>query len=934
MSNVLLGIFVVCLLLVLGTLIVLNTSKPSELQKLINFFGLAVIFSCVGAIFKLNAASVGEWRIATQVEDIADSAAVVTLGIFSLMATNIKIPKRVRHFIYCFGIVDVLFIILASGSNIYYRTCTVLEDTNFYRVSLSYGVAKIIELILLLLICLLCAYVSFVHFWHTKSDVNRSGIRLSIMNAIMGVGIAVNALLNDTGYSISNVFMICIWMCLVRTIYKFRLFDSALIAKDDILDTIEEGFVVIDALGRILLVNERAKGIFPELKYEATQNAMVEKLLKNDKNVMVLGKNRYHVSVVPFYDKQAYKGSTIWVNDKTEEYESTRRLIELKNEAEKANDAKSLFLANMSHEIRTPMNAIIGMSEMILHDNINSNVEENANNIHNAGNTLLSIINSILDFSKIESGNMENREAEYNLAFLIKEIANLINVKLIDKNVELIVHVKDTIPSVLIGDETHVRQIFTNILTNAVKYTKRGYIRLNVDWEKDSDDTVTIRVSIEDTGCGIKQESIATLFDSFQRADMIKNRTIEGTGLGLAICKRLVESMDGTIGVKSSYGVGSVFSFTIKQKVRDYSPIGDYDTLELPGTRQIEQTFIAPLAKILVVDDNITNIKVAQGILTMYQVRVDTALSGRECLEKIEKHNYHMIFMDQMMPEMDGIETTKLIRLNSNPHIRNMTIIALSANAIQGSRELFLGNGFQDFLSKPINLESIENVLKKYLPEDIIHYVDKDDADVDYSDVEIAIPYVNVTKGLANYGNDKAKYLQILKFICDDGEGHLHRIKDYLEGEHYREYVFEVHALKGLMAGIGAEELSEFARLQEYAGRDGNINAIQRESKVMIRQYEEMLQNIKAVLSNCGVLREEVKPFRDEELTWTEFSNMLHSLQGSIDLLEQGEAARKTDNLLTYPLDEGIRKQLIEIKHAINEFEYDEASELIQQLLS
>jgi CheY-like chemotaxis protein len=227
----------------------------------------------------------------------------------------------------------------------------------------------------------------------------------------------------------------------------------------------------------------------------------------------------------------------------------------------------------------------------------------------------------------------------------------MVGVRLADKNVELIVHVEEDIPRMFLGDETQVRQIYSNILTNAAKYTSRGYIRLNVGWEAQNG-RAFVKVSVEDTGKGIREESLPTLFDSFQRADMITNRTIEGTGLGLAICKRLVEGMGGSISVKSTYGIGSVFSFTYYQKVADDTPMGNYDYLELPAQPEHERkSFIAPLAKILVVDDNITNIKVARGILTMYQVRVDTAMSGQECLEKIEKNNYHMILMDQMMPE-------------------------------------------------------------------------------------------------------------------------------------------------------------------------------------------------------------------------------------------------------------------------------------------
>lgn len=931
MYGVLLGAGIASIIVVFGSMIILNKTKPSEFQKAMNFIGLGVCLACIGFIQSLVSNEAEGLKAAVKIECLGTTLFILSSAIFTLLSGGIRIPKLIKNIIFYYGIIDCILIVVSEITPLYYSNYVLHDSGAFTVLDYKVGVIKIIEITICVLIGLLCAYVSIAFYRKKKETHKRGPYIIAILNFIPLAAMVANVFIGNKYFFVMPLALLITWIFMLTTVFKFRVFDSAQLAMEDVLNTIEECFVVFDSDGKVIISNERFRKVFPAIAYEETQSGIIEKLQKNDKNVMEIHDRRYQVSVVPFYDKETYKGSTIWLFDKTEEYESTRRLIELKNEAEKANDAKSVFLANMSHEIRTPMNAIIGMSEMILHDNINSKVEENATNIRSAGNMLLSIINSILDFSKIENGQTETAENEYNLGYVLKEISNMVILKLIDKNVELIIHVKETIPSVLKGNEIQVKQIFTNILNNAAKYTKRGYIRMNVDWEMQGENAV-IKVSIEDTGCGIKEESIPTLFDSFQRADMIKNRTIEGTGLGLAICKRLVESMGGKISVRSSYGVGSVFSFSIVQKIVSDEPLGDYDSIELPGMSEPEKTFIAPLAKILVVDDNITNIKVAQGVLSMYQVRVDTALSGQDCLNKIEKNNYHMIFMDQMMPDMDGIETTKLIRLNKNKTIRDMTIIALTANAISGTKEMFLQSGFQDYVPKPISLASIENILKKYLPADIIHYVDSQDADADYSDAQINLPYVDIELGLSNYGNNKGKYLQILKFIYEDGHMHYTRIKDYLEGEHYREYIYEVHALKGLMAGIGATELAEFARMQEYAARDGNIDVIKRESGFMLEQYDKMLDNIKVVLNDCGLLRE-ITQFREEELTWSEFSNMLHSLQGSLDLLEQGEAARKADNLLTYPLDEGIRKQLIEIKHAINEFEYDEASELIRQLM-
>lgn len=717
-------------------------------------------------------------------------------------------------------------------------------------------------------------------------------------------------------------------------IFKFRLFDTVQIAKEDVVQTLDEGFFVIDIGKNLLFANDAALEILPELKIPNQQSRIINQIYRSNKKVIHLGRRQYSISVVPFYDKNTLKGYNLWLFDKTEEQEYNKRLLELKEQAEEANKAKTMFLANMSHEIRTPMNAIMGTTEMILRENTSETVENHANSIKNAGNILISIINDILDFSKIESGKMNVNDVDYKPGFLIKDITNSIRQKLDEKGVMFEIHVKETLPKVLHGDETHVRQIFTNILTNAVKYTQVGYVAMNVDWELQNG-LALVRVSVEDTGCGISEEHIKTLFNSFERADMLKNRTIEGTGLGLAITKRLIENMGGSISVKSTYGEGSIFSFYFYQGIVDYAPTGDYNVLtekEEEELKSSNETFIAPMAKVLAVDDNVTNIKVIQGILAMYQIRVDTATSGQECLEKLNKNHYHLILMDQMMPIMDGIETTRKIREFPDKDVRNIPVIALTANAIRGAREMFLENGFQDYISKPMDINILEKILRKYLPTDFIHLVDKKNPKVSLGK-PIVIPQVDVDAGIANYGNSRQRYIQILRYIYDDGEEQIVRMKKQVREKRYDDYLFEVHALKGLAKGIGAMELSENARKQEMAAREKKYDVISEGSEHLFEQYRMLLANIKFVFQDNGIaLTEEVK-VQDVELTPSEYTAQLLSMIGSLDMLEQQEAEKKVNAMLSFRMDDNKRKILEEVKRSVKNFDYEEAKVQVQKLL-
>lgn len=388
-----------------------------------------------------------------------------------------------------------------------------------------------------------------------------------------------------------------------------------------------------------------------------------------------------------------------------------------------ANEAKARFLAHMSHEIRTPINSIVGMNELILRESKDNTITEYAQNIYTSSKMLLGLINDILDFSKIESGQLEVIKRSYHTASMIADEINLLEERAKKKNLTIYQDIDETLPSELYGDELRIKQIITNLMTNAVKYTSEGSITLRMNYKMVNHSELILAISVIDTGMGIRQKDMDKLFESFTRLDEKKNRAIEGTGLGLNITRQLITLMNGTIRVESEYGKGSAFYVEIPQNIINMTPIGEVKTSakQIKERKQVEKNhFTAPEAKILVVDDNEMNLEVVKGLLKRTLIQLDTAESGHECLQKTREKQYDIIFMDHMMPELDGIETLKLLKKETdNPNYQTVVVV-LTANAISGSREMYMEQGFTDYLSKPIEAWMIEDMLIKYLPNSLI----------------------------------------------------------------------------------------------------------------------------------------------------------------------------------------------------------------------
>ncbi len=526
--------------------------------------------------------------------------------------------------------------------------------------------------------------------------------------------------------------------------------------------------------------------------------------------------------------------------------EQLRRSME---ELKKANQAKSDFLANMSHEIRTPINAILGMNEMIIRKSGDEEIVKYALDVESASQNLLSLVNDILDFSKIESGKMELVLVRYDISSLIHDCYNMVIMRAREKNLTVRIENDNTLPSQLYGDEVRIRQIISNLLTNAVKYTTVGGVTLAVGWERLEGKEILLKIEVKDTGLGISKEDQEKLFFSFQRVDEKKNRNIEGTGLGLAITKQFIELMGGTIQVQSEYGKGSVFSLAIPQGIISEMPMGDFSQrfdMRLQNMQEYRESFIAPKARILVVDDVEMNLEVVKGLLKDTKIQIDTASSGEQCLDMIQEKKYHIIFMDHMMPVMDGIEAFhKMRERKGHPNV-DTPVVVLTANAILGAEKEYLAQGFCAYLSKPIRSDKLEKITLRFLPPELV-YRTKDMKSMDREETFLEkLSFLDTKDGLAYCAGDENLYRSVLVSSLDPAR--FSAVIEMYEKEDWHNYEIQVHAVKSISHTIGAKPLSMQAKKLEDAAREGNIDYIKRHNESFLRNYQEIYAKINAVM--------------------------------------------------------------------------------------
>jgi signal transduction histidine kinase/CheY-like chemotaxis protein len=532
-----------------------------------------------------------------------------------------------------------------------------------------------------------------------------------------------------------------------------------------------------------------------------------------------------------------------------------RKIEELKREAESASKAKSDFLANMSHELRTPLNAIIGLSELALSGNSSKKERyENITKVYTAGVTMLGLINDILDISKIESGKFEIIPVKYGVSSVINDTVSLNIVRIGSRPIDFRVHVDENLPALLIGDDIRVKQIFNNFLSNAFKYTKEGSVDWSITFERESkrgddsgDGEVTLISTVKDTGVGIKPEDIDRLFSAFGQVNTKANRGTEGTGLGLSITKKLIEMMGGTITVESEYGVGSTFTARFKQQCAGDSIVGKEIAEKLRDFRYFDKKRDRsaklvrnqlPYARVLVVDDVRTNLDVARGMLKPYGMRVDLVTSGQEAIDLIREGavRYDAVFMDHMMPGMDGVEATRIIREEiGTEYAKHITIIALTANSLLGCEEMFLNHGFQAFLSKPIEMVKLDSVINTWVRNKDLEHEFR------------SIPGFDAASALAKFGGDAKSFASILSSYVNNTPLLLDELQVVHEGN-LPDYAIIVHGIKGSSRSICAEDIGRDAEALELAAKKGNLGFVQTNNEAFLKKTADFIEELRIAL--------------------------------------------------------------------------------------
>lgn len=851
------------------TLLSIARKKASETQKVLLIACCCAFVSILAYTMEINAKSLEAMVMAVKFGYVGKCYVLLFFLMFMAYYCNVEIPKVVFRVFLVFNTFMLALVLTCDRHKLYYKSIRLSNEGLFPHVELEKGICY--WMLMAVMIGLMAWYIilCLTEVKKRKGIEKKRLLLLSFSGLIPGYMLTVylTGIMDILDPVPLGIVLSC--MLLTLNVTKYGLLDTMELAREKIIENTKDGLVILDAGYNLLYANDVAKELFPDINNTGDREEQIREIFKENATeaVVNIGGRNYEIRVSRIEDENYVgniRGYLAWIFDMTFVNRYTEEMIRLRQEAEKANLAKTSFLAHMSHEIRTPMNAIIGFSDLCLNNGDAGEMKEYVQNIRESAGTLMVLINEVLDISKIESGKIVLTDVAYSMRELMKEVISAIVPQINAKNLTFRYLLEKDVPAMLKGDKKEIRHIMSNLLSNAIKYTSEGTILFKVKEIQRKDEKILLEIIVKDTGIGIKEGDREKIFDRFERFDEKKNYTVEGTGLGLSIVKDLVELMDGSVEVESAYGEGSLFRARIWQDILDERPGEVYRgsncddiryTLEqlknaVYGNRgkRKRRSIRFPGAKVLVVDDNQVNLKVASGLLKLYGIDAELVESGEECLRMVKKQTYDMIFMDQMMPGMDGVET--LFRLRETKSENKKTpVIALTANALVGVKEEMLEEGFDDFLGKPMDLTELENILIRFL-KDLQEEMSEDEKEEAGFAVKISGKYegliqkgIDVQAGIELCGGEES-YQEVLKAFVKNAPVQQRDLSLALKQGDYERYTVLTHALKSASASIGALKLSEIARMHEGAGSKGNIFYINEDFVNLIEEYGEIIKAI------------------------------------------------------------------------------------------
>ncbi|MCR5773828.1 MAG: response regulator [Lachnospiraceae bacterium] len=855
MYNTVLIIQCIAILAVLTESWIVLSNWRSKLHSYLFLNCVATLINSIGYLFELVSKTEEAYYISLMTSWIGRVWISFGLLLFCFEICAVKIPVMIRVIMGFFNIITFAVILTTKQTGLFYTYTSFGMDGNFPEFQYGNGPWHYVWGISLILYIILTFYVMIRTIVNEKHPFKKKQLKMVLLAVIVeSVFMAVNMFgilpITDVydvtmlGFPLGAVIMLI-------AIIRYNLLDVESLAREYAIDELSAGVIAVDDNGRVTYYNKMAERIFPSLKEDAAGVLRVVREAISGNDPLHIGDRLYTPEEKILEQDNGNGGILYALTDSTGHYRHIREMDEQRKIADKANEAKSKFLASISHEIRTPINAVLGMDEMILRESREKDTLAYAMDIKNSGRTLLALINDILDLSKIEEGRMEILPTEYGFVSVINDLVNMIRDRAEKKGLKFEIKADPKIPFILFGDEIRIKQILLNLLTNSVKYTEEGLIVLEAGLRETTVEEAVISFKVSDTGIGMKPEDMDKLFVPYERIEELRNRNVEGTGLGMSIVQQLLALMDSHLEVNSVYGEGSDFYFEIRQKVIDPSPIGDITERlkEDIGCRGAErELFHAPDADILVIDDTEVNLKVVKSLLKRTRIRVETANSGRDGLILARRKPFDVVLIDSMMPDMNGVET--LQRMKEEALSDKTVYIAFTADAVTGARESYLKEGFRDFLTKPVDAEQLEEMLREYLPTEKLVDPSEDTGDVAGSsklDPEIyRIDELHVKLGLELCDSEEV-YKVVLNEFLEASSENIEKISGYCESGDIENYTIRVHGLKSSAGLIGATRLSGMAKVLEHAGQKNDIETIRRGTERLIAHYRALCEKLAAI---------------------------------------------------------------------------------------